>query len=86
MPRGDGTGPMGSGAMTGRGLGTCLQASTAAYGAGMRRGLGQGCRGGFGRGFGMNQNSTKTQKEILENQREILKSRLDIIDAKLGEL
>ena len=37
MPRQDGTGPLGQGAITGRGLGPC--------GGGMRRGFGQGFRG-----------------------------------------
>ncbi|MBU4368989.1 DUF5320 family protein, partial [Patescibacteria group bacterium] len=41
MPKLDGTGPMGQGAGTGRGLGPC--------GGGMRRGW--GCRGGYGFGF-----------------------------------
>jgi len=41
MPQNDGTGPMGQGPMTGRGLGPC------AKGVGFRRGLGRG----FGRGF-----------------------------------
>ena len=36
MPRLDGTGPMGQGPMTGRGMGNC--------GGGMRRGFGFGCR------------------------------------------
>ncbi|MEG3072099.1 MAG: DUF5320 domain-containing protein [Candidatus Syntrophopropionicum ammoniitolerans] len=36
MPRGDGTGPMGAGAMTGRGLGFCTDANVAGYGAGLR--------------------------------------------------
>jgi hypothetical protein len=43
MSRRDGMGPMGLGALTGRGSGLCT-------GTGARGGTGQGC--GFGRGFG----------------------------------
>ena len=54
MPRRDGTGPMGGGSMTGRGLGLCTGANAVKYGAGLGMGLGLGlaCRRGFGRGFG----------------------------------
>lgn len=105
MPRGDGTGPMGAGAMTGRGLGFCSDANVARYGAdaGMRPGFGFGCRrgfgrGGFGRGFGggfgmglggglvAGQASSKTQKELLEEQKNYLQSRLEVIDKQLEEL
>ncbi|MDD5613819.1 MAG: DUF5320 domain-containing protein [Candidatus Omnitrophica bacterium] len=61
MPRGDGTGPMGLGPMTGRAAGYCAGFSTPGYvnsipgrGFGFGRGFGRG-RGrgfGFGRGFG----------------------------------
>ena len=37
MPRFDGTGPDGSGPMTGRGMGTCQQASDYGRGRGCRR-------------------------------------------------
>ena len=54
MPRRDGTGPTGAGAMTGRGLGACTGAEAVNYGGGRGRGigLGRGCGRGFGRGFG----------------------------------
>ena len=54
MPRRDGTGPMGAGAMTGKGIGLCTDANAVKYGAGLGMGLGLGlaCRRGFGRGFG----------------------------------
>jgi hypothetical protein len=59
MPRGDGTGPMGLGPMTGRAAGYCAGFSapgfmnTYGYGPGMGYGFGMGYgRGmGFGRGF-----------------------------------
>jgi len=57
MPRGDGTGPMGMGAMTGRGAGWCAGFNTPGYanpvpGRGFGMGFGRG--GGFygGRGGG----------------------------------
>lgn len=53
MPRGDGTGPLGRGPMTGRGLGFCnpdYADTPPAYGRGMGFGRGRGFRGG-GRGW-----------------------------------
>jgi hypothetical protein len=51
MPRMDGTGPMGAGSMTGRGLGLAC-----------RRGLGRGRGRGFDCSLAINQTSSKTQK------------------------
>ncbi len=56
MPRGDRTGPMGAGAMTGRGAGYCSGSGMPGYanpiqGRGFGIGFGRG-RGGMGRGFG----------------------------------
>ena len=68
MPRKDGTGPMGVGPITGRGLGPCTGARPARYGVGFGTGLGRrllrrrGFAGGYGRGFAINQNPWKTQK------------------------
>lgn len=61
MPRGDATGPMGMGPMTGRGAGYCAGFGVPGYmnkipgrgfGMGFRRGAGFGGRGGRGGGFG----------------------------------
>jgi len=61
MPRGDATGPMGMGPMTGRGAGYCAgfgmpgylnNAGGRNFGMGFRRGAGVGGRGGGGGGFG----------------------------------
>lgn len=49
MPRGDGTGPMGRGPMTGRGLGLCAGLAVPAL-MGLAFGRGRGGRGG-GRGW-----------------------------------
>lgn len=66
MPGRDGTGPMGRGAMSGRGLGVCNGTNVVRYGAGLGRGLGMGlgfgCRRGFGRYFIADQTVSKTQK------------------------
>ncbi|QAT60981.1 hypothetical protein EQM13_04985 [Acidilutibacter cellobiosedens] len=94
MPRRDGTGPMGAGSMTGRGLGLCTGANAVKYGAGLGMGIGLGlaCRRGFGfgRGFGrgsaINQASSKTQKELLNEQKTMLQDRLEVIDKQLENL
>ena len=92
MPRRDGTAPMGGGSMTGRGLELCTGANAVKYGAGLGMGLGLGlaCRRGFGRGFGrgsaINQTSSKTQKERLNEQKTMLQNRLKVIDEQLKSL
>ncbi len=57
MPRGDRTGPMGQGSMTGRGLGDCAgNGRTGGFfgrGLGMGRGIGRGVGRGLGYGFGL---------------------------------
>lgn len=86
MPRRDGTGPEGRGAMTGRGLGPCNGGNPNYY-----RGFGYGCRGGRGYGFGLgngagfrfdevNNNYDSLKEEISE-----LKSKIDSLENQLGE-
>lgn len=62
MPRGNGTGPMGMGAMTGRGQGYCAGNNTpgavngggwTGQGRGSGMGFARGCRGAGGGGRGM---------------------------------
>lgn len=90
MPRRDGTGPMGYGEMTGRGLGVCTGVNATNYGTGLGQGLGLARRCGFGRGFGRkivgDEVSSKTQKELLQEQKDILQTRLDVIDEQLENL
>ncbi len=50
MPRGDGTGPMGMGAMTGRAAGLCAGYAVPGYANSL---AGRGFAMGFGRGMGM---------------------------------
>ncbi len=74
MPRGDATGPLGQGSMTGRGLGTCnpnvvsnLKRGIgygAGIGAGIGIGLGLGRRRGCGQGLRRNINNNSS---ILRN-------------------
>ena len=78
--------------MTGRGLGFCTGANAVKYGAGLGMGLGLGfaCRRGFGRGFSrgaaINLSSSKTQKELLNEQKAMLQDRLEVIDKQLENL
>ncbi len=89
MPGRDRTGPMGAGSMSGRGLGLCTDANLIEYGAGYRMRSGPGCglgfRGSFGRGFVMNR-TTKTKKELLEEQKGILQNQLEIVEKQLENL
>lgn len=88
----DGTGPLGQGAMTGRGLGVCQGLNSGIYGAGrglgmgLGRGLGRGVRGiGLCRGYSSpvsapgiaDGNILKAQKAILETQLAAIRSQLD---------
>jgi hypothetical protein len=86
MPGRDGTGPVGAGPMTGRGLGLCTGVNTVKYGAGFGMGLGRGlaCRHGFSGGLGGGYG--RTQKELLQEQKELLQSRLEVIDKQLENL
>lgn len=89
MPRGDGTGPMGNGPMSGRGFGSCAGATAGRYGAGMGYGFGRGrgfCRWGYGINNQTNPATAKTQKELLTEQKELLQNRLDIISKQLENL
>ena len=76
MPGRDGTGPMGAGAMTGRGLGPCGggYAFGRGFGGGFGRGLGRG-----GMGFGWRRTAAPAMgptKETLEEQVGYLESLL----------
>lgn len=88
----NGTGPMGLGTMTGRGLGSCTGMNTPMQGRKFRNGCGRGFGAGAGvetgagrgLGFGTNSNYNQTSsKEVLEAQKEQLKNRLDAIAKQL---
>ena len=97
MARRDGTGPMGLGPLTGRGLGVCAGSRAVRYGAGLGMGMGLGlglkmaCRRGFGRGFGrstmnVDQSTNLNHKDRLHEEKEILQKRLEAIDKALEKL
>lgn len=89
MPRRDGTGPIGTGSLTGRGFGRCAGKNAVTIGAGLGLGLGLGLarrrrfNGNFGRGFENHQNFSTTQKDLLLEQKSLLQKRLDMIDKQL---
>lgn len=71
MPKINGTGPMGQGPMTGRGMGPC--------GGGMNR-RGRGCRQKFSFArFGRLFSSSKNQLQVLEDEEKILLEELEAI-------
>lgn len=72
MPKRDGTGPMGQGSMTGKGLGICRGTNAGGYGIGFGR--------GFGIGLGL------ADKEFLTEQKNFLQKRLDAISKQLENL
>ncbi len=73
MPGGDRTGPMGHGAMTGRGAGPCGDFGGPGNTSGFRRGFGGGRGFRGGRGFGM-------EARRLEASLEAIKKRLDQLE------
>ncbi|MBN2558111.1 MAG: DUF5320 domain-containing protein [Clostridia bacterium] len=102
MPGRNGTGPLGQGPMTGRGMGYCTGVRAPYYGMGFGygRGFGRGFGMGYGRGAGMGPGrgfgfggyaypgpaAYGTQKEFLNAEMEILKERMDYISSQLENL
>jgi len=74
MPRLNGTGPIGGGPMTGRGLGFC--------GGGFRRGFG---RYGLGYSPSQTQVTKEEEKEILQGELSYLEAELKAVKARLAE-
>lgn len=95
MPRGDGTGPMGIGSMTGRGAGYCAGNVTFGYSnCGGRIGRGLSGGRGYRRMFfatGVPDVSRDTikngrvydEKAVLENQQENLEAQLKLVKERL---
>jgi len=85
MPRRDGTGPLGSGPATGRGMGPCVNPNGApGYGNfGCGRNLGRGCGRGFRRPFDGTGYAPINDKAVLEQERNFLKAELDAIEKQL---
>jgi Family of unknown function (DUF5320) len=73
MPRFNGTGPLGQGPMTGRGLGLC--SGSMAFGR------------GYGRGFGCRRFYTSEEEgEILKDEEKMLEQELKAVKERLQEL
>jgi hypothetical protein len=97
MPRGDGTGPLGQGPMTGRGFGYCSGSTQPGFVAGAGLGRGRGfarCMGrglsGFGRGFGwigsLSYGNPQAEKSMLQNQLNALETAIAAIKNRLGSI
>ena len=88
MPRRDGTGPMGQGAMTGRGKGICNGGAYMpyGYGVGYGRGAGISCRRGYGRYYYADAPIFQSQPELLKEQKDFLERRLKEINNQLEQL
>lgn len=86
----DGSGPIGQGPLTGRGMGVCQGARQSRFFSGRGCGMGFGGRGRAGIGFGFGNgfsglSAGATDKEILNEERELLKQRMDQIDRELED-
>jgi len=101
MPGFDGTGPMGAGSMTGRGLGNCISAGSRirpgtgrGMGLGFRRGFGRGMGRGFGRGMNSIPNynmpayqmNSADELNMLKAEAEALKQDMESINMRIKEL
>lgn len=98
MPRGDGTGPMGAGPMTGRAAGYCNDFTAPGYSSygGFGRGIGRGLGRGFGRGFGRGycavdyafeaNRPAVDEKTFLDNQANYLERQLQEVKRRLSEM
>ena len=83
MPGKDGTGVMGHGPKSGRGLGNCTGANAVRKGTGL--GLGQGYRRGLPN-FEGDPTVAEKQKELLQEQKKLLERKLDSISKQLESL
>lgn len=96
MPRGDSTGPMGMGAMTGRGAGFCTGYNMPGYlnnaggrnpGRGFGRGFGFGGRGGRGGSFGFRNRFFSASVPLTnmdpEVEKQSLKSKADYLQSEM---
>lgn len=74
MPRGDGTGPMRMGSMTGRGIGVC---------GGNRNGQGFGNGRGKGLGYGAQLRAKNNVAPIQQDELSMLKNQADQLESTL---
>ncbi|MGE4454642.1 MAG: DUF5320 domain-containing protein [Sphaerochaeta sp.] len=81
MPRRNGTGPMGYGPLTGRGMGYCRGGAGVGYGYGY--GMGRGA--GFGRGLGWGMYAPQAAPVSLAERKRMLEEELKDLDAQLAK-
>lgn len=83
MPGRNGTGPMGKGPMTGRGMGFCRNGKS-----NIGLGMGFGFRRGFRRCFDYDINNVepKTEKSLLEMHKTMLEAQLENIKNRLDSI
>jgi len=101
MPRGDGTGPMGMGPMTGRGAGICASYAVPGYANSVDRSAGYGCGRGFRRTFcaagmpGINRFCGSAnemyapavdEKELISRQIKLLENQLAQVNKRLSNI
>lgn len=86
MPRRDGTGPTGMGALTGRGAGACGTGVGRGIGRGIKAGCGLGLGVGLGLGLGRLNRRNNLQNAGALDEIEILESQLAQIKARLATL
>ncbi|MDD4146648.1 MAG: DUF5320 domain-containing protein [Clostridia bacterium] len=86
MPGFDGTGPLGQGSRTGRGLGYCTPG--VGFGRGFGRGLGRGLRRGYGAGYGYGvpQRDLISERQYLEERALYLEDLKTDLDGELSEI
>lgn len=88
MPGRNGTGPIGMGAKTGRGMGLCRTGVTPnRIPVGYGLGFGYGCRRGWGR-YAVDDTAVVTpeeEKAILENHKAVLEARLKSVKKMLDD-
>ncbi|MEM3431377.1 MAG: DUF5320 family protein [Candidatus Micrarchaeia archaeon] len=91
MPYRDGTGPLGLGPATGRGMGGCVRNEgdeTKNFGRGFRRGLGRGLRHRmlYERNVNTVKLTTEEKVKILESELKSIELRKQEIEKKINEL
>ena len=92
MPRGDRTGPLGQGPMTGRGMGDCANGERTGWfrhgfgrGFGTGRGFGRGAGRGFGWGVSQAPYDKETEKSWLDAAITGLKNQLKSLEKQRNE-
>ncbi len=94
MPGGDNTGPLGQGAITGRGYGNCNDNRTFGFGFRHREGVGLKNSNRRGGGFGFHRNTrmineeltSQQEKAVLENEIIIIKNQLSQLETRLKSI